>query len=86
MLQWRMGRRCTRLIEKTDPELANDCRHRQLEPKIAHASPLRRKVFERIQAVKMIDRQVKNQIRRGKPEIDGHAPATILFKPQSAPA
>lgn len=56
------------------------------EPEIAHAALLGWKVFKRVQAVEMIDRQILNEIRRRKPDVDGHAPAAILSKPQAAPA
>ncbi len=52
-----------------------------LKPKIAHTAPFGRKVFKRVEAVEMINRQVMNEIRRRKPQVYSHAPSAILLKP-----
>src|SRR4051794_3879436 len=56
------------------------------EPEIADAPTVGWKITERIQSIEVIDRQMRDRVRWGEPQVDRHAPPPVLLKPQTTPA
>ena len=50
------------------------------EPHIAHAAPVARKIVERVQSIKMIDRQIRNFVWWSESDIYSHASAAFLVE------
>lgn len=51
------------------------CRSDRVGPVVADATPVERQVLERVEAVEVVDRNLRDGVRFGEPEIDGDAPA-----------
>src|SRR5262245_29760192 len=55
------------------------------EPVVADALPVARQVFERVEALEMVDREVRDGARLGQAEVDGDAAASFLVGFERAP-
>lgn len=85
-----MGR--ARVIERGDQRLIAAVRDGAIwsltasEPHVAYAAAVAGQVRERVQSIKMLDRQIRNGLGRRESHIDGHAPAAVLLETQASPA
>lgn len=53
---------------------------------MTHATAIGRQVVKAVQTIEVVDGQVRDGVWIGEPDVDCHAPASVDFEAQAAPA